>query len=187
MKNCRVSGPEQSADAIARALGGRRSGSGWMARCPAHGDRTRSRSLTNSQDGKVLVGCHAGCEQERVIAALRGRGLWGEGRSRSSAWPRRRKPVDREPDGDNAKRTKRALAVWQSSKPSPATPVAAYLASRRLHLPPSDRLRFHADMKHRSGGFWPAMLPRTRDCGWAEGSRAYVLVFAKSTTVHAVQ
>jgi len=146
------------AEAIAKALGGRKAGAGWTARCPAHDDRTPSLSLTDTKDGKVLVRCHAGCEQERVIAALRGRGLWGESGPRSSPWTARRKPVAREPDGDDAKRTERALAIWQLAKPSPETPVAAYLASRGLRLPPSDALRFHVAMKHPSGGFWPAMV-----------------------------
>lgn len=146
------------AEAIAKTLGGRKAGAGWTARCPAHDDRTPSLSLTDTQGGKVLVRCHAGCEQERVIAALRGRGLWGESGPRSSPWTAHRKPVEREPDCDDAKRTERALAIWQLSKPSPETPVAAYLASRGLHLPPSEALRFHTAMKHPSGGFWPAMV-----------------------------
>jgi len=145
------------AETIAKALDGRKAGSGWSARCPAHNDRTPSLSLRDSGDGKVLVRCHAGCEQERVIAALRGRGLWGEGRSRAGTWTQGRKPVYREPDND-AKRTERALAIWQLSKRSPETPVAAYLASRGLHLPPSDALRFHPHLKHPSGDSWPAMI-----------------------------
>jgi putative DNA primase/helicase len=146
------------AETIAKALGGRKAGAGWTARCPAHDDRTPSLSLTDTKDGKVLVRCHAGCDQKDVIAALRGRGLWGEGRSRAGTWTQRLKPVEREPVGDDAKRTERALAIWQSSRPSPETPVAAYLASRGLRLPSSDALRFHVAMKHPSGGFWPAMV-----------------------------
>ena len=147
-----------TAETIARALGGHRAGAGWTARCPAHDDRTPSLSLTDTKDGKLLVRCHAGCDQKDVIAALRGRGLWGEGRSRAGTWAQRRKPVEREPDGDDAKRTQRALAIWQSSRPSPETPVETYLSSRGLHLPPSDALRFHPAMKHPAGGFWPAMV-----------------------------
>ena len=64
-------------ETIARALAGRRAGNGWTARCPAHDDRSPSLSIRNA-DGKVLVCCHAGCDQERVIAALRTRGLWTE-------------------------------------------------------------------------------------------------------------
>ena len=70
-----------TAETIAKALGGRKAGGGWMARCPAHDDRTPSLSIRDADDGKVLVRCHAGCDQERVIAALRARGLWDRERS----------------------------------------------------------------------------------------------------------
>jgi hypothetical protein len=60
---------------IAAALGGERSGTGWLVRCPAHDDRKPSLSLTE-RDGRILVCCHAGCTQTAVIAALRERGLW---------------------------------------------------------------------------------------------------------------
>jgi hypothetical protein len=50
---------------------------GW-ARCPTHDDREPSLSIRDADDGKVLVRCHAGCDQERVIATLRSRGLWME-------------------------------------------------------------------------------------------------------------
>src|SRR5262245_20967837 len=147
-----------TAEAIAKALGGRKAGGGWTARCPAHDDRTPSLSIRDADEKKVLVRCHAGCDQERVIAALRGRGLWGESGPRSSPWTARRKPVEPAPGRDDARRTQAALAIWQSATPAPGTPVAAYLASRGIHLPPSDALRFHSSLKHPSGGFWPAMV-----------------------------
>jgi putative DNA primase/helicase len=65
-----------TAETIAKTLGGRKAGGGWMARCPAHDDREPSLSIRDADDGKVLMRCHAGCEQERVVAALRSRGLW---------------------------------------------------------------------------------------------------------------
>jgi len=143
---------------IARALGGRKAGGGWTARCPAHDDRTPSLSLTDTQDGKALVHCHAGCEQARVIAALRGRGLWCANGAHSLSRMARRASVERTPDQYGARRSEAALATWQASRPSPETPVATYLASRGLRLPPSDALRFHTAMKHPSGCFWPAMV-----------------------------
>ena len=48
----------------------------------------------------MLVRCHAGCDQERVIAALRGRGLWAENGPRSLSQVARRTPVERKPGGD---------------------------------------------------------------------------------------
>jgi hypothetical protein len=65
-----------TAETIAKTLGGRRVGTGWIARCPAHEDRKPSFSITETKGGKVLVRCHAGCNQGRVIAVLRSRGLW---------------------------------------------------------------------------------------------------------------
>ena len=68
--------PLTAAGQIAHALGGKKVGSGWMAKCPAHPDKTPSLSINESADGKVLVHCHAGCSQDEVIAALRHAGLW---------------------------------------------------------------------------------------------------------------
>ena len=65
------------AEEIARALRGRRSGRGYVARCPEHDDRLPSLTITE-RDGRVLVHCHAGCSQVDVIGALRARGLWPE-------------------------------------------------------------------------------------------------------------
>ena len=64
-----------TADSIARALKARRSGNGWMARCPAHDDHNPSLSIRDS-DGKVLLHCHAGCAQSDVIDALKARDVW---------------------------------------------------------------------------------------------------------------
>lgn len=43
---------------------------GWMARCPAHDDRTPSLSISEGSDGKALVRCHAECRMESIVAAL---------------------------------------------------------------------------------------------------------------------
>ena len=66
------------AERIAKSLQkASRSGSGWIACCPAHEDGDPSLSLRDT-DGKVLVHCFAGCEQDAVVAALKGLGLWPE-------------------------------------------------------------------------------------------------------------
>jgi hypothetical protein len=80
VKNMRspLSSDQHPADAqtIAKALGGRRFGAYWMARCPCHSDRVPSMSITDAKNGKVLVHCHTGCDQTQVIAALHSLGLW---------------------------------------------------------------------------------------------------------------
>ncbi len=48
----------------------RKSGTGHLAKCPAHDDQNPSLSVTENRDGKVLVNCHAGCAPEAVLDAL---------------------------------------------------------------------------------------------------------------------
>jgi putative DNA primase/helicase len=147
-----------TAETIAKVLGGRKAGSGWTARCPTHDDRTPSLSIRDAEDNKVLVRCHAGCDQERVITALRTRGLWADNSLHSLSRTARRTSVERKPDQDDARRIEAALAIWQSTQPAQGTPVETYLAARGIHLPPPDALRFHACLKNPSGGIWPTMV-----------------------------
>jgi putative DNA primase/helicase len=63
---------------VAFRLHGRKSGRGFVANCPAHDDWEPSLSLNDGDDGRLLVRCHAGCEQRAVIAALKELGLWPE-------------------------------------------------------------------------------------------------------------
>ncbi len=70
-----------SAESIAIALGGRKSGRGWSARCPAHDDRNPSLSLGDSGNGRVWVRCFTGCTRDEVVASLKAMGLWTQGTS----------------------------------------------------------------------------------------------------------
>ena len=70
-------------DSIARALNARRSGAGWIAKCPAHDDKNPSLSIRDA-DGKVLLHCHAGCTQGDVIDALKAHGVWQPERTENS-------------------------------------------------------------------------------------------------------
>ena len=149
----------QNAKVIAEALGGRRVGSGWTAHCPAHDDRTPSLSLCDTDDGKVLVYCHAGCKQNDVIASLRVLGLWPQTITRlikyaapalKSKWTKL--------DYEDNNRTRAALSIWQAAKPAIDSPIETYLGSRGLRLPSTPRLRFHSCLKHPSGSSWPAMI-----------------------------
>ena len=67
-----------SLEAIASTLGGQkahRSGKSWVTCCPAHEDHTPSLSLSDGDNGELLVHCHAGCSQLAVLAALRRGGI----------------------------------------------------------------------------------------------------------------
>jgi hypothetical protein len=147
-----------SAEAIAKALGGRKVGREWKARCPAHNDRKPSLSIRDGNDGKVLVRCRSGCTQESVITALRNRGLWtgkGSKRLKGTASVDTTSSQDR---ADDAKRSKSATKIWQSTQPAKGTVVETYLAARGLQLPLPPTIRFHAGLKHTSGTIWPVMV-----------------------------
>ncbi len=149
-----------TAEAIAKALRGRKVGGGWMARCPSHNDREPSLSIIDAKGGKVLVRCHAGCDQARVIAALRSRGIWYiDDRRNGPRSNTNKRSAASEPDHYTAKRIEAALALWRATQPANGTLVERYLHSRGLYdtLPPN-ALRFHAGLKHPSGGIWPAMV-----------------------------
>jgi hypothetical protein len=49
----------------------RRSGRNHTALCPAHDDRGPSLSVTEGDDGRVLLFCHAGCSVDQIASALR--------------------------------------------------------------------------------------------------------------------
>ena len=148
-----------NAETIAKALGGRKAGGGWMARCPAHDDRDAEPSIRDADDGKVLVRCHAGCDQERRHRGPCGRAACGPRtvRARISRTPRRM-PVERKPDQRRRQAQRGRARHLAVRKPATGTLVETYLASRGLHLPPPPTLRFHAGLKHPSGGIWPAMV-----------------------------
>ena len=147
------------AETVAKALSGRKVGGAWMACCPAHEDRSPSLSITDAKGGKVLVRCHAGCDQRDVIAALCSRDIWETGSGHQGPSPRKggRRPSAAH-DPDALKRTKAAFAIWHASQPAAGTPVETYLRSRGLHVSPPSVLRFHAGLKHPSGSVWPAMV-----------------------------
>jgi hypothetical protein len=146
-----------NAELIAIALGGRKAGRGWSARCPAHDDRNPSLSLRDSATGGVCVKCFAGCPKNEVIASLKALGLWFDKTSwRTST--KRLKPSATIKVTDDQNRTSIALSIWQACVPAAGTLVETYLGSRGLVLPATPTLRFHPNLKHPSGEHWPAMV-----------------------------
>jgi putative DNA primase/helicase len=148
---------------IAKALGGRCSGRGHLACCPAHEDRTPSLSVMDGKDGHVLVHCFAGCDARDVIAALRDLGLWNDrsDRERPRVVPVRKPPRERNVDDDLAW----ANAILRASHPITGTLAARYLQARGLDttdLPSC--LRFHPCLWHKpTRQNWSAMVVPLRD------------------------
>ena len=149
-----------NAETLARALGGRRTGSHWMAPCPTHEDRDPSLSIRDADDGKVLVHCHAGCDQSLVIGELRSRGLWDSASDNCQRPAIRQSPAASNvpPVQEDSDRTAAALRLWGAAVPAVDTPIATYLHSRGISLAAPDSVRFHPRLKHPSGSTWPGMV-----------------------------
>ena len=56
---------------FSRLHGVRQTGAGrYLARCPAHDDRSPSLSIRDGDDGRVLIHCFAGCETEDILTSI---------------------------------------------------------------------------------------------------------------------
>lgn len=64
-----------TAEELAGALEARRAGDQWVARCPAHDDRSPSLGIREGNGGRVLLRCYAGCTFDAVRDALLARNL----------------------------------------------------------------------------------------------------------------
>jgi putative DNA primase/helicase len=78
-------------DVLGRLDGVRRSGNGWVARCPGHDDSHASLSVSTGHDGRPLLFCHAGCDFEDVARKLDGGAVF----SRNSTNTLSARPVER--------------------------------------------------------------------------------------------
>ena len=60
-----------AATLLTRLEGVRESAPGrWMARCPAHEDRSPSLSIRELEDGRILIKCFASCSAPDVLSAV---------------------------------------------------------------------------------------------------------------------
>jgi putative DNA primase/helicase len=123
---------------IALSLKAQRTGKSWIAKCPCHDDRSPSLSISDGEDGRLLMRCFAGCEFLDIVSELKLRGIIGPNRDRA----RRtltyidRKPAEPEPDQD-------ALAFWNDGIRILGTPATNYLERRSIMAKPPS-LRYHS-------------------------------------------
>ena len=54
---------------LSRVQNPKKTGTGWICRCPAHDDGKASLSVSMGSDGRVLLKCHAGCDAESIVRA----------------------------------------------------------------------------------------------------------------------
>ena len=128
-----------NAEIVARTLGGRRNGKGWMVRCPVHEDRTPSLSITDGEGGKLLVYCFAGCDARDVLASLQHLGLHHN--TGVAVVPQIRRVAPREADVASAWAA-RADRIWRATVPIIGTPAETYLRHRGCFIPACSDLRF---------------------------------------------
>ncbi|MBC2836426.1 DUF7146 domain-containing protein [Paragemmobacter straminiformis] len=145
---------------IVLALGGKWHGRYGLCRCPAHGDRKPSLSLSDGSNGRLLAKCHTGCDFAAIVEALRGLGLIEGGGAFVAPDPialAQREAAER---AEAAKRAAQAERLWQEAQPIEGTAAEAYLRGRGIGgaLPPS--LRFHPACWHQSAKRFPAMVAR---------------------------
>ena len=162
-----------TAEMLAAALGGQRAGGTWMARCPVHDDRKPSLSIRDSDEGKVLVHCHAGCDQSQVIAKLRLRGLWNERDVSIHVYSASTFSCMQSAESPSVLNRERARALWRESRPIVATIAANYLAKRGLLHASSNTgpavLRFHPSCPYGRSRY-PCLLALMSDIHTGEPS-----------------
>ena len=137
-----------NAESLTKALGGRWSGAGGEARCPAHEDRTPSLSIHDGDNGRLLTCCHAGCTPEAVWTTLQARGLVERGDHRTAPRRRRCARAAPRPAPEPSPNQDYALAIWRASQPAENTLAQVYLRSRGITIPVPPTLRYHPAVKH---------------------------------------
>ena len=157
------------AETIAKALGGRRSGRGWVARCPAHDDRNPSLSIAEGRAGRPVLFCFAGCQWPEIRDALQAKGLWPDHGLYATARYDHVSPAWRctDPERNQRQRIDPARRLWAAVRPiTDRDPAGCYLASRGLPGPWPATLRFVSNVRHPSGETVPALVAAA--CRWPD-------------------
>ena len=138
-----------NAEALTRALGGRWNGSYGSAKCPAHDDHDPSLSVSEGQDGKLLVHCFADCDQNTVWGALVDRGLVERAEDRPRERRRRRRPpTASKPISEPSRNQDHALEIWCASRDPVGTVTSTYLRERAITGTIPASIRDHPGLKH---------------------------------------
>jgi putative DNA primase/helicase len=158
-----------SAAVIARNLGGQQQGHNWRCCCPR--DCGYALSLSDGDDGKLLLHCFGGCKFDEILVALVEHGLLYDADSMdgpvyagNGSVPRRH---------DDATRTAHAIEIYNLGHADER--IGIYLLSRSITVT-SPVLRFSEQVPHRLGARLPAMLAPIVDvCGSQTGTHATFL------------
>lgn len=136
---------------IAAHLGGKRTGGQYLVRCVVHDDNEPSLALRDTPDGRLLVRCHAGCDQLEVLRAL---STMGYGRLTDDRPPQRK--VEMAADTRTGIPFDKVRSVMRRATTVAQTLGAKYLEGRGLdaRLIDPDTVRFLPG----SGDFAPALV-----------------------------
>ena len=148
------------AQRITAALGGKWYRRYGVARCPAHGDRRPSLTLSDGPNGRLLAHCKTGCSFADVLAALRGLGIVEVGRLPQTD-PAELARYQEEQRREAEKKARQALGVWTEAQPIGGTIGETYLRGRGITCPLPETLRFHPECWHgATAKRLPAMVAR---------------------------
>ncbi|WP_312531158.1 toprim domain-containing protein [Paracoccus sp. (in: a-proteobacteria)] len=148
------------AQSLTLSLGGRWYRSYGVACCPAHGDTRPSLTLTDADDGRLLLNCKAGCAFLSILDAIKARGLLGGDYRPQPLDPAELSRRKAEAEAEAAKVEKRALACWREALPINGTIAEAYLRGRGITCALPESLRFHPECWHPSAQRAPALVAR---------------------------
>lgn len=148
------------AEEIAVALGGCRCGDQWLARCPAHDDHQPSLSIKETDDGRILFHCFAGCDYGAIRQALARKGIViGSSMSLKPLGLQPAKPMLRRLADSSGDTQASVACIIRSSRPAMGTPVESYLAGRGITDAIPASIRFVPHLSHGcSGKRLPAMV-----------------------------
>lgn len=146
-----------TAESFADLVHARSAGRGrWMARCPAHDDRSPSLNISEGRDGRVLLHCFAGCSLATILKALSlsTRDLFAS----EPLSPQQQATLKREREARDAQRARERQAdraAWDRVRALEATVSA--LGDRLMRTPEDDGL----------DGLFHLALERLRDAEYA--------------------
>ena len=139
------------AASISRALKGRKSGNGYLCRCPAHADARPSLLVSDRADGGGLrVNCLAGCDFRDVLDKLKDMRLLEDRGQQQPIAAVEIPPPEPNPQG---------LGFWHNGGPIAEPLTQSYLRNRGLSADIMPTLRFLPALQHKlSRQTFPAML-----------------------------
>lgn len=168
---------EEKAKMITLSLNGHWHGSYGVACCPAHEDSSPSLALSNGNDGRLLLHCHAGCSFTDIMDALRQKGIIERkpdnfGRPQNLTKPDIGGGFNH--DALSKRKAEAARKLWGQSLPIKDTIAERYLRGRSINCALPHSLRFHGNCRHPNGQYYPAMIALVTGAGGFAVHRTYL-------------